>query len=438
MIKNRFLFILGRQSDLALAEVVSVLKTRQIRYEPFRLASHELILNVESEISNPQALLNILGGTIKIVRLDDQLPLRHQTEFKAQVVELLKGDTIAREYADKKEGRWTFGISVYAPLITASTRDNLGQLVHQQGLEIKNYFKARKRSTRYVAVRGNSSDLSSVVVRKNKLLRPDGVEITLLLTNNAIVRGYTVAVQDFEAYSERDYGRPARDPRVGSLPPKLAQMLLNLALVPTGGRVHDPFVGIGTVVQEGLLQGLAVSGSDNSAEQIAHAQKNMQWLRTKYPALLTTTPDAMAQEIFIADAKDFGSLLGKGPAKNGPLLDAIVSEGMLGPPQSKPMPPAEAEKVAKNIAELWVGTLEKARDALVPNGRIVATLPVLKTTSGDVFAPLLDELPSLGYRVDPLLPSSLVTSARITPRQTLIYERQDQIVRREVVRLVKI
>jgi hypothetical protein len=38
-----------------------------------------------------------------------------------------------------------------------------------------------------------------------------------------------MALQDFESYSKRDYGRPARDPRTGSLPPKLAQILINLA-----------------------------------------------------------------------------------------------------------------------------------------------------------------------------------------------------------------
>lgn len=435
MIKNRYLFVLGRQSDLALAEVISALKTRQIRYEPTRLSSHELILNVESEISNPQGLLDSLGGTIKIVQLDDQLPLRHQTEFRAQVLELLKGDTIAREYSQQKEGRWTFGISIYAAVVSANIRDNLGQLIHRQGLEIKNYFKARKRSTRFVAVRGNTSDLSSVVVRKNNLLQPAGVEIVLLLTNEAIVRGHTIAVQDFESYSERDYGRPARDPRVGSLPPKLAQMLLNLAQVKPGSRVHDPFVGIGTIIQEGLLQGLHMSGSDNAAEQIEHAQKNMVWLRTNYPALPEKTP----AELFVSEADEFSRKLSSLDTQIViSKLAAIVSEGTLGPPQSRPMPQADAEKIASGISKMWADTLRAAHEILAPESHIVMTLPVYKTASGDVFTPVLDELPSLGYRVDPLLPDSLSTSTRITPRQTLIYERPDQIVRREVVRLVRV
>jgi hypothetical protein len=37
-------------------------------------------------------------------------------------------------------------------------------------------------------------------------------------------------VQDIDAYAERDFERPMRDAFVGMLPPKLAQIMLNLAV----------------------------------------------------------------------------------------------------------------------------------------------------------------------------------------------------------------
>ena len=58
-----------------------------------------------------------------------------------------------------------------------------------------------------------------------------------------------VGVQDIDAYSKRDQTRPARDAKVGMLPPKLAQILINLCgpLKP-GSVVLDPFCGTGVVL----------------------------------------------------------------------------------------------------------------------------------------------------------------------------------------------
>ena len=41
--------------------------------------------------------------------------------------------------------------------------------------------------------------------------------------------GQTLVVQPFKVLSKRDFGRPARDDHSGMLPPKLAQIMINLA-----------------------------------------------------------------------------------------------------------------------------------------------------------------------------------------------------------------
>lgn len=61
----------------------------------------------------------------------------------------------------------------------------------------------------------------------------------------------------------RDYGRPARDARVGMLPPKLAQIMLNLSVKDEkSGTVLDPFCGTGVLLQEAALAGFDFIGSD--------------------------------------------------------------------------------------------------------------------------------------------------------------------------------
>ena len=50
--------------------------------------------------------------------------------------------------------------------------------------------------------------------------------------------GHTIFVQDIYGYSNRDYGK-LRDMNIGMLPPKLAQMMINLS---SGTKIYDPFV----------------------------------------------------------------------------------------------------------------------------------------------------------------------------------------------------
>ncbi|MFO0702979.1 MAG: hypothetical protein U0514_03970 [Candidatus Andersenbacteria bacterium] len=150
--KQRWLFVLGRQSDIALAELTSVLKLRKLQYRPDRIGSHEFVIELESELADPQALLNRLGGVIKIAKLDDRLPLDRPEEFGEPVSELLKGDALMRSYLPR-EGRWTFGFSAYAPDFTPTQRDQLKDLLHKLGIKAKSDAKSRKRSARALSPR---------------------------------------------------------------------------------------------------------------------------------------------------------------------------------------------------------------------------------------------------------------------------------------------
>ena len=74
-------------------------------------------------------------------------------------------------------------------------------------------------------------------------------------------------VQNISAYAMRDQKRPKRDAFVGMLPPKLAQIMINLALgdqEPKDKLLLDPFCGTGVLLQEALLMGLKVYGTDLS------------------------------------------------------------------------------------------------------------------------------------------------------------------------------
>src|SRR3989344_7958542 len=126
--------------------------------------------------------------------------------------------------------------------------------------------------------------LSSVVVTKNNcheflVLGPPPPLSSPSLKGGGGIKGgggsqerlaKTCAVQEFEEYSQRDYGRPGRGLVFGSMPPKLAKIMINLAQLPASATILDPFCGSGTILQEALLLGYQnVIGSDVSTKAVA-------------------------------------------------------------------------------------------------------------------------------------------------------------------------
>ena len=70
-------------------------------------------------------------------------------------------------------------------------------------------------------------DLSSAQVLHNKLTHRGSWELLLVRGGDKTYLAQTLFVQNIEAYAARDQARPKRDARVGMLPPKLAQILIN-------------------------------------------------------------------------------------------------------------------------------------------------------------------------------------------------------------------
>ena len=60
-----------------------------------------------------------------------------------------------------------------------------------------------------------------------------------------------------------------------SIHPKFARALVNLARVPSGGRLLDPFCGTGAIVLEAVLSGLEAMGTDLSSRMVEGARENL-------------------------------------------------------------------------------------------------------------------------------------------------------------------
>lgn len=229
-----YVAVLGRQPLISVAELESL-------FEDVKLLSPMLAM-FRSE-TTPD--IRRLGGTLKIAT-----PIKLDEFFNSL----------------PESGKITIGVSDFSKGTSA-------YVAQKEALKIKQRLKRAGRSAR--AVSNKDAILSSATSIHNRLFTNSQVE----LIKNGREWYRVLAVQDISSYAQRDQGRPARDAKVGMLPPKLAQILLNLCGdLPVGSRVLDPFCGTGVVLQEAALMGYVPYGTDLSERMVSYSQRNLKWL----------------------------------------------------------------------------------------------------------------------------------------------------------------
>jgi tRNA G10 N-methylase Trm11 len=203
------LLFLGRQPALGLAELESLYGADNIA-----LLTENI---VASELDAEQINFGRLGGIIKLVKV---LHTLDTTDWKEIEKYLLKTTPQHEQYVP--EGKLTVGLSIYG--LKVHLKD-----IQATALRIKKTLRTTGRSVRIVP--NQEPALSSAQVLHNHLAGPNGWELVLVSHGDKTILAQTVAEQNINAYGKRDQNRPKRDARVGMLPPKLAQILINLQLI---------------------------------------------------------------------------------------------------------------------------------------------------------------------------------------------------------------
>ena len=306
--------------------------------------------SVITPIGNIAALIDVdpcllafdrLGGSIKFCKVLTILPTNRWEDVEKFLKEVSPAH--AKEMAG---GKMNIGLSVYG------LRLDPKRLMHT-ALSLKKAIKGVGKSVRIVP--NKELSLSSAQVIYNKLTGPNGWELVFVIDGTQTIVAQTIKEQDINSYSFRDRDRPKRDSRVGMLPPKLAQIIINLATgelpkeklqsiceIPEGQAIPrpdfdelilDPFCGTGVVLQEALLMGYRVSGSDIDERMIDYSAANLKWLTTTYP--LEHSEDAILE---VGDATSF--VWDKTPK-------FIASEAYLGQPFTSQ--PSDGE-IAQNVS----------------------------------------------------------------------------------------
>ena len=416
---TQYAFILGRVYTLSLAELLNVLTNLGITYKVLACSPEVVIIETDKAI-NGENVQARLGGVIKIIKLFDTFQKKGK-EFPSQVLGTYFTFKRIKDYFHEYSGKKQFGVSIYSLDPTIRFHDEAQRIAFL----IKKVLQEQAQSVRAVLSQFPSQALSSVQVNENQLLQK-GAEIVVIAGNQRIFIGKTVVVQNYEDYGRRDYQRPARDEKVGMIPPKVAQVMINLAgtLKPLE-YILDPFCGSGTTLQEAILMGYRAVGSDIEPKMIENSEKNLEWFRNRY----RVTPGRY--KLFQSNAAEISLQL---PNLK---IAAIVTEGTLGPIYSKLPKKPEMQSNFKALAKLYDQVFKEFTKFISPGARVVMCLPAYKISSSDYeFMPTLDFATENGYTVLDPLPSHLVAKyrfLRVTPRKSIVYDRKDQVVAREII-----
>ncbi len=363
----KYLAVLGRQPRISLAELE-------------RLFSDVEFFggNLAMLTSDGKPDINKLGGTIKLARPLTVSPEKYLLDLDF-------------------DGKFVIGVSDYS-------KGASGRKSQMLALKIKRVLKKEGRSVR--VLENKTADLSTATVFHNQLGEKPG-HFELIKYNNTWYVG--IGVQNINAYRDRDQNRPSRDAKNGMLPPKLAQILINLCgSLKNGATVLDPFCGTGVVLQEALLMGYKAYGTDISERIVGFAQKNLEWLgKGEF-------------KLAVGDAQDF---VWEQP------IDAVAFEGYLGPPMSLPPAEIKLKTVMSEIKPLYRNVLKNLSGQLKSGTPVVMAVPAWLRPDGRYQRlNLLDEIEELGYNV---------IKYNNLSQEDLLYFRDGQIVAREIIVLRK-
>lgn len=433
--EGQYVVVLGREIELCFNEFLATMKRFCFDFDNYTLSDNLLFFNSKNSVSEIAGLMPLLGGTTKIYEL-----LFDTTYDKFQKDTLIYVRDIA--YIDRKNkesSRIDFGISSYDRKISTLK-------TNQTGFSIKKDLKKSGISARYNELK-NESEVPTII-SSGQLMKGNSLELGLFWQpRGVVVVGKMIASTNPRGWAERDFEKPAGDKVSGMLPPKLARIMLNLAIGASSKAavsepleiknsleivnsklkinkellVVDPFCGSGNMLMEAYELGIDFFGSDLSPRAVQDSIDNIEWLAARSKSDVKPT-----FEIVEADATtaDFSKII-----ENSKLnIDdydqiLIVAEPYLGEPK-KYTPNSNAVRGEyRKVKEIYLKFLENIAKFEKIKPVICLVFPLVETVDKGQFSlykDSVDEIGKIGYT---LLQSPL------------IYGRDYQVVKREIVLL---
>ena len=336
-----FYFILGRNPKLSILEIVSYLNSRKLNFTVESLIEECLLINLDNRFK-PRQAASILAGTIKIGKV-------HIVSTMDDVREVIESDNFYLE-DDKKIN---YSINAYSKKVDRAYFVNI----------FKRIFKSLKQKA---LLKNFPPHSLSKALKTSSFVDIDIIPIEG--SEEGIYVGRGISAHDIFANKKRYEKRPHIDEEIGTSI-RIARILVNLAGLKPDNDILDPFCGIGTILQESLIAGLNVTGTELEEKRVNLCKNNMNWLISNY--VISGTFKVMQ-----CDARNIGDKL----SPNN--YDAIITEPELGPfLKSAPTYTMAREYIGK-LATIYKPFFSNASKLIKKGGKLVIVLPRYKTAQG--------------------------------------------------------
>jgi tRNA G10 N-methylase Trm11 len=363
----KYLFILGRNVELSVAEVKSFLQKEKIIFKVLSKVHNGLLIETASNL--PRGIVEKLGGTISIGKvLADGALKEISKELDKQQIYEVKNNKLNYVVFDF-HGKGFIDVLLYLKArfkkegLKATEKKLAGRIKLQSGELVSN--------------------LSSNLVQ----------EQYFVFENNF---GRIIETCDYSKIEKRDMEKPVRRESL-SISPRLSKILINLSQVKENETLLDPFCGIGSVLQEALLQKIKVIGIDVDKEAVENAKVNLKWFNFPEKDYILINEDSSKVKI--------------------PEVSGIASEPDLGELQKKLPSLDKARHIIAGFETLMIKVINNLKKNV--KGKIVFTSPLINTGKNKIECDFKKIASATGLKISQGFP---------------IYEfREDSIVGRSIV-----
>ena len=420
-----YAFILGTNHSLCKVEILNVLTSKGIDVSVLESSQEGLILESKVEIEK-EISIDDFGSTAKIVKILSIVDLRDFFENYSRYV--TERNFVDELLVTSKGKHLLFGLSVYgfggkfkdlnygwyiAPSICREIRADLGSY------KVKSSFIPLKERK-----------ISTASIDNNKILE-DGFELVVGIGSKSAYLGKTIAIQDYKSYSFRDYGRPARDPHAGMIPPKLAKMMINLSNKNKDAKILDPFCGSGTFLEELALLGYKnITGADLEEKAVNDSKTNLNWVFENYHLEKTN----FNLNFLRSDVREISGRV------QSDSIDAIITEPYLGSVRARHFSLPQITREIKELQELYLTAFNEFNKILAKDGKIVIIFPVFRNDNNFYHLEIISQIKKIGFKPISYIPEKFQNTETMSnlsleldsTRNSIIYYRPDQTVSREV------
>ncbi len=321
----KYLFVLGRNIELSVEEIKSFFEKEGINFKIISKFSNGILIETERIL---RGIIDKLGGVISI----------------GEVLSTGSFEKISESLDNKPL------YNVRGNKLNYVVFNFNGKEFDRVAFYLKNRFRreglkaTEKKPTGRISLQNGEevSKVSSSLIDEQYFVFEDNF-------------GRIIEETDYEKIEKRDMGKPVRRSEL-SISPRLAKILINLSQVKQGEILLDPFCGVGTILQEALLQNINAIGVDKNKKAIDCAELNLKWFN--FPE--------KNYKLINEDSSKF-----KIPEVNG-----VATEPELGELQKRMPSEKRAKEITEEFENLMIGVLKNLKKNV--HGRIVFTAPLIQ------------------------------------------------------------